>query len=212
MNIYYINKASRLQGPFDVTDAQHRRILNIGDVCIRNRDNVLFFLMIVSNSNKWGACRCLGKGNSIDLCLDSNMLLFSFDGISKRNGKIDVLESFLQVFRQETLLSFLQNAINILSYRCDQWDIEVFMKINSLTPIDIHNTTTQNRNALSSDCSTVFVTYFNDILKTKYLELQSKERPLREIYTELRNLYPQEFRLSMSKFLSENPNLTIYDK
>ena len=91
MTIYFINKKSTLNGPFDVTDAHFNKIIRIGDVCIRDTDCGMQFLLVVSNINRWSSCNCIGLSNVIKHDIEANMLLFSFDGINRRKGDISSL-------------------------------------------------------------------------------------------------------------------------
>lgn len=129
MTIYFINKKSKLNGPFDVTDAHFNKIIRIGDVCIRDTDCGLQFLLVVSNINRWSSCNCIGYSNVIKHDIEGNMLLFSFNGINRRMGDVSSLELLSEAFADDPLHSFIKNALDILAYRRDYWDIQLKFRI-----------------------------------------------------------------------------------
>ena len=77
-SIVFINKNSRLKGPFDITNAHRKKIMRVCDVCIRDTPKGLAFLLICSEINTWSSCRCIGitKGS---IRSEGNTLLFSFE-------------------------------------------------------------------------------------------------------------------------------------
>ena len=210
MTIYFINKKSKLKGPFDVTDAHFNKIIKIGDVCIRDTDCGLQFLLVVSNINRWSSCNCIGYSNVINHDIEANMLLFSFDGINRRKGDVSSLEFLSEAFAEGPLRSFILNALDILKYRQDFWDIQLFLDIHSSSPITIADEIRMKSITETDKRAPMFVNYFNSEMKNMFYELQAENLTMREIYTKSKELKPTDFRTAMRNFLMENPNSNIY--
>lgn len=212
MNIYFVNKHSKIKGPFDIKDAYQNQIIKIGDVCIHDTNEGLYFLLVVNNTNKWAAHRCISKAEYNEIELVGNTLLFSFDGIHKRTGKIEYLKWMSNVFTLDLIRDFFFNAIEILTYKCDFWDIEVFARFYSLTSILTHaergQSTTERAKMQSLP---LFYIYFNDNIKNFFRVLHEEGMSIKKVYEHIRKKYPSEFRQAMKRFIEENPQATIYD-
>lgn len=212
MTIYFINKKSKLNGPFDVTDAHFNKIIRIGDVCIRDTDCGLQFLLVVSNVNRWSSCNCIGYSNVIKHDIEGNMLLFSFNGINRRMGDVSRLELLSEAFADDPLHSFIQNALDILAYRRDYWDIRLFLDIHSLSALTIADEIRMKSITETDKRVPMFINYFNSEIKNMFYELQAENLTMREIYTKIKELKQKDFRTAMRNFLMENPDSNIYIK
>lgn len=212
MTIYFINKKSTLNGPFGVTDAYFNKIIRIGDVCIRDTDRGMQFLLVVSNINRWSSCNCIGLSNVIKHDIEANMLLFSFNGINRRMGDVSSLELLSEAFADDPLHSFIQNALDILAYRRDNWDIQLFLDIHSLSAITIADEIRMKSITETDKRVPMFINYFNSEMKNMFYELQAENLTMREIYTKIKELKQKDFRTAMRNFLMENPDSNIYIK
>ena len=212
MTIYFINKKSKLNGPFDVTDAHFNKIIRIGDVCIRDTDCGLQFLLVVSNINRWSSCNCIGYSNVIKHDIEGNMLLFSFNGINRRMGDVSSLELLSEAFADDPLHSFIKNALDILAYRRDYWVIQLFLDIHSLSSITIADEIRMKSITETDKRVPMFINYFNSEMKNMFYELQAENLTMREIYTKIKELKQKDFRTAMRNFLMENPDSNIYIK
>lgn len=209
MIIYFVNKKSTIKGPYDIMDAHRNRIMKVGDVCIREDCHGVSLLMVVSETNRWNACKCIGYAKG-KLNLEGNTLLFSFDGLGKRYGRINEIESLLTIFNDEPLHSFFTNAFEILSYNRDLWDVQIFSEILSLSPLEMQAITREESTA--NESVTKFECYLSADSRTLFSLLYSEGKKLREVYNEIRQKYPDDFRKAMKQFLKDNPNATIYSK
>lgn len=214
MNIYFVNKKSCIVGPFDITDAHHKKIIKIGDVIIRDSTNGISFLLVISDANRWNVCKCLGKANG-QIGIESNTLLFRFDGVSQRFGNIKKTERLRELFNTSPISDFFDNALSILSYKCDFWDMNIFCMIHLLTPIEFQQLPNKKQTRVTV-CNKSTGYLFEEYLDAEMLllfESNSKQnKPLRDVYKEIRNRYPMNFRQALKLFLKDNPNSTIYDK
>ena len=210
MIIYFVNNNSTIKGPFDIMDAHRNRIMKVGDVCIREDSHGVSFLLVVSETNRWNACKYIGyaKGN---LVLEGNTLLFSFDGLSRRYGKMHEIEALCTIFNDEPLHSFFTNASEILAYNRDLWDILTFSKMLSLSPLETP-TMVREKPATYNKGITKFECYLSKDSRKMFLLLYSEGKTLREVYQIVRQKYPDDFRQAMKLFLRDNPQATIYDK
>lgn len=191
-------------------DAHRNRIMKVGDVCIREDSHGVYFLLIVSETNRWNACKCIGYAKGY-LGLEGNTLLFSFDGLSRRHGKLSVIESLGTLFSDEPLHSFFSNAFEILAYNRDLWDVMTFSKMLSLSPLETPTMVREEPETYKKSI-TKFERYLSKDSRTLFLSLYFEEKPLREVYQMIRQKYPDDFRQAMKLFLRDNPQATIYDK
>lgn len=211
MVIYFVNKGSKIKGPFDIMDAYRNRIMKVGDVCVREDKRGVSCLLIIDENNRWNTCKRIGYAEG-NLGLEGNTLLFSFDGVCKRFGRIKACETICELFADEPLHSFFTNAVEILKYKCDLWDIATFPKILTLSPIEMSTMVKEEEHAQYNTSITLFECYLTNESRHLFVELHSVGKSLRKIYQEIRQKYPDDFRYAMKKFLAENPARTIYDK
>lgn len=191
-------------------DAHRTRIMKVGDVCIHEDSHGVSFLLVVSETNRWNACKCIGYANG-GLGLEGNTLLFSFDGLSRRYGKMNIIELLCSIFSDEPLHSFFTNASEILAYKSDLWDVSTFSRMLSLSPLEIP-TMAREESATYKTSITKFESYLSKDSRTLFLSLHSQDKTLREVYQIIRQKYPDDFRQAMKLFLKDNPQATIYDK
>lgn len=207
MIIYFINQKSSLTGPFDITDSFNNKILKIGDFCVKETSDGVSLLLVNSTNNKWSSCTCLGKVNDLS-GIESNMILFSHDCLKKRYGHIKELEVLSYLFSKTNLHVFFENAIDILSNKCNCWDLNVFLGIGVIGNVTISTKPTEY---VSQKKDKTFVSYLNGKTKDLFMELYSEKIDLKDIFKQIRERYPKEFRASFLKFIEENPTSTIYD-
>lgn len=206
MIIYFVNKKSKLKGPFDIGSVT----ISIGDVCIRDTAQGVQFLVVISNVNSWNACACAECADVKLYNMGANMLLFSFDGVKKRYGDIHQIEALAKVFSAAPLHRFMKNALDILTYRCDGWDAKLFVDINNLNAAS--NSVVIEKVDVTPKGNRMFIDYFDLGIKELILNLQSENLSRREIYTKIKTLKPKEFRLALKMFLTDNPNSNIYNR
>lgn len=211
MTIYFINKNSKIKGPFDIMDSHHNKIIRIGDICIHEGNEEVAFLMICNDINKWTACKCIGKASG-NLGLEVNQLLFSFNGINKRYGRIDSLHKLSDLFaKQQPILDVISNAIDITNYKCDYWNISLFLNLHKISKLNICPQSRKKQD-ITSEHFTNFESYLTKESLQLFRELLSLGYSLRESYEEIKRQHPKDFRLSLRKFLTDNPKSTIYEK
>lgn len=210
MNIYFVNKNSKLKGPFDIIDAKRQHIIKVGDICICDSDKGLKVLYVVSSCNTWNACKCIGIGSGKPVS-DGNTLLFSFDGISRRFGNIEALTQLESIFTKEPISSLLRCALDITSYKRDFWDIEIFKNIIECSPME-DVCSAERGNKTPNPTGILFASYLDQKCLDLFNECQGQKLPLRDTYSIIKTKYQESFRKSLIEFMRECPNSTIYDK
>lgn len=214
MTIYFVNRYSRLKGPFDIIDANRQHIIKVGDICLHDTTEGVEFLVVCTPKNSWSACKCVGVGKSDQFKNDGNTLVFSFDGIHKRKGDALFMSLLVQCFRERVIVEFFLNAVEILQYRTDCWDSSLFPQFfaESQEYVTPKRKTTNNTPSESGKYPTDFSKYLDNKLLESLLGSLKKGDSLRKAYVVLRALHPQLFRKALMRFLAENPNGTIFDK
>lgn len=213
MHIYFVNQYSKIVGPFDITDSNHKKNIRNGDVIIRDTCDGLCFLIVTSSINKWNRCKCIDTVQG-HLKREGNFLLFSFDGISKRFGDIQSITELNQLFNSPPCHDFFENALSILTYQCDFWDIGIFKDIHKLSPFDNSAAIVDSPKGIVDNTSTIYLfeEYLSIDSRNLFHELMKKNVVLRDIYREIKRQYPKEFKKALLSFINDHPHSTIYDK
>ena len=98
MNIYFVNRYSKLKGPFDIIDSNRQHLIKVGDICLRDTIEGVAFYVVFNSNNMWNACKLVGVGRNETLPDIGNTLLFSFDGLSRRRGRYYINKATHAVF------------------------------------------------------------------------------------------------------------------
>jgi hypothetical protein len=214
MNIYFVNRYSKLKGPFDIIGSNRQHIIKIGDICLHDTTKGVEFLFVYNSNNIWNSCKFVGIGKCEILSEIGNTLLFSFDGLSRRKGNTPQLKQLALCYREKVIVDFFRNAVDILEYRKDFWDVSLFRQFFAssqelITPNEIISP------SIIPD-SRKYPSAFAKYLDNELIELlQSSINEgigLKEAYVILREKNPVLFRSALVKFIEDNPNRTIYDK
>ena len=64
MNIYFVNRYSKLKGPFDIIDSNRQHIIKVGDICLRDTVDGVSFYVVYNSTNMWNACKRVGIGDN----------------------------------------------------------------------------------------------------------------------------------------------------
>ena len=156
----------------------------------------------------------MGIGDNDVLAGQGNALLFSFDGLHKRKGSVSLTRQLSVCYREKVIVDFFNNAIDILEYKRDFWDVflfrqffassqELIIRSEVISPIVIQDTRCY---------PSVFAKYLDEELLELLKTSINEGNGLKEAYTILRKKDPTLFRAALMKFLAENPTGTIYDK
>ena len=75
MNIDFVNRHSKLKGPFDIIDSNRQHIIKVGDICLRDTVDGVSFYVVYNSTNMWNACKMVGIGRNDTLSETGNTLL-----------------------------------------------------------------------------------------------------------------------------------------
>ncbi len=214
MNIYYVNRYSKLKGPFDIIDSNRQHIIKVGDICLRDTIGGVAFYVVYNSSNTWNSCKMVGLGENDTLPEIGNALLFSFDGLSRRKGDIALIKKIRMCFREKVIDDFFFNAVDILEYRKDFWEGSLFPQFFASSQ-ELVDRDEQRKSDVSTDTNhypSIFAKYLNKELLEQLINSLNEGNELKEAYQNLRKEHPELFRKALMKFLTENPGGTIFDK
>lgn len=214
MNIYLVNRYSKYKGPFDIIDSNRKHIIKVGDICLRDSVEGVEFLVVCSSDNSWKACKSVGIGDNSILSSYGNTLLFSFDGLHKRKGNVSLIKQLADCYREKVIVNFFGNAIDILEYKKDFWDVSLFSQFFASSQELISRSESKKACVYQFDRQypTEFAKYLNKELFDILTEGLNTGNGLKAMYKFLREKEPVLFRTALMKFLAENPTSTIYDK
>lgn len=214
MNIYLVSRYSKFKGPFDIIDSNREHFIKVGDICLRDYVEGLAFLVVCSSENSWNACKRVGIGNNDVLNGQGNTLLFSFDGLHRRKGNTAIIKQLIGCYREKVIVNFFCNAIQILEYKKDFWDVSLFQQFFATSQELIPRSdptkpsVIQNYRLYPSE----FAKYLDKELFGMLTAGLNTGNGLKAMYKFLREKEPMLFRTALMKFLAENPTGTIYDK
>lgn len=214
MNIYFVNRYSKYKGPFDIIDSNREHIIKVGDICLRDYVEGVEFLVVCSSDNSWKACKSVGIGDNSILSNQGNTLLFSFDGLHKRKGNVSLIKQLIDCYREKVIINFFGNAIDILEYKKDFWDVSLFSQFFASSQELISRSESKKTYVVQFDRQypSEFAKYLDKELFSMLMAGLNTGNGLKAMYKFLREKEPVLFRTALMKFLSENPTGTIYDK
>lgn len=198
--------------PFEIVDSSNMHIINVGDICIRDIGGILQFLVVRNKKNDWSSCICVCKSNYECLDIEANSLLFAFDNLRNRKGNIILLKKISNVFKNTLVYNFITNAVEILTYKKDQWSVDFLIPIYSSTEPLLEEKKENLFKLEQNEGNVLFYSYLSDGMKLRFNTLQSARYSLKEIYQLLRQENEGEFNKAIFKFLHENPKSTIYSR
>lgn len=211
MNIYFVSRKSRIKGPSEITDSSRRRIISVGDFCVREREHGIELLWIVQdNMSSWSACLRVAF-TSTSIACEANTLLFAYDGASLRHGNLALLQKLFLVF-EGNAHDFFQNAIGILTYKEDCWDAQIFQSFHKSVHI-LEESLSNNVRPHVEDpfMRLLFLNYLEEPLKREFCDLINQGLEPKQAYATLRANHSVDFYKALEIFLRDNPTRTIYD-
>ena len=211
MNIYFVSHKSRIKGPSEITDSSRRRIISVGDFCVREHEHGIELLWVVQdNTSSWKACSRVAFTSS-SIAYESNTLLFAYDGASLRHGNLALLQKLISVF-DGNAHDFFQNAIGILTYQEDCWNAQVFLSFHDSAHLleesvnnEVHSQVEQPILRL------LFLNYLAEPLRIEFQDLINQGLEIKQAYVALRANHSVDFYKALEIFLKDNPTSTIYD-
>ena len=162
------------------------------------------------NSYNWYEhCRVIEKG---DFCFKDEskiILLASSDGINARNGNKDYLNHIKLVFSSPEITALLQNALDILRYKVDTWDIQVLM--------NLYHSDKSSSEAFPKESAPpvipklLFFHFLTDDLYKLFINHFNTSHSIEHSFREVKQRYPREFSKAIQAFKLKYPNNNIFD-
>ncbi len=214
MTVYFVNRYSKLKGPFDIIDSNREHIIKVGDICLRDTTGGVEFLFVITQTNSWKACKYIGLGDNDALASKGNSVLLSFDGIHGRKGNLSFLYQLTSCFGEKVINDFFENAIDILEYKRDCWDGSLFPRFfaDNHELVNVQKEFKPSAQPVSKLYPSDYSRYLDDRLLDSLKNYIEEGLSLKDAYMLIREEDPEGFRKALMKFLIENPNGTIFDK
>lgn len=207
MTIYFINKSCSITQPCNIRDYRGVNPLKVGDICIRDTDANMCALFVTDLQANWDANTIIGRTVKRPPFGSSNTLLYSFDGISKRLGSIDRLNSLIGIFDNAFIDKLLQQSVEILKYERDYIDADVFKGLlMSKTKDFVMVPTLTNKTSIP-----IFFDFFSGKAKELLFQLYGDDNALKKVYEMVRSKYPKDYSDAFKQFSKAYPEHNIYD-
>lgn len=127
-------------------------------------------------------------------------VVMDYADMKQRDGDIQFIKFLLTVFSTSEVKSYLNNALNILSFVDNKWDATIIQNLISFKPI-------QDTNILRVS----FIDYFEEKEKNYCLSLLESGLSKTEAFRKIKEEYPFVFSKALRLFKRDNPNLSIYE-
>lgn len=216
MRIYFINKNSKLKGPGYVNLADGKK-LDVGDICIvcnTSMDYPSKVLLLNENMEAWEKCTLIEECSTPITDEWPNFLLYSFDGVSNRQGEIDSLNVLSELFDDSIFGKLLRNAISILKYESDHLEAEILIDILSAqrnNKTDRTNSKNENTHFASSEIEKKnFLDFLPLDIRQEIYSMLNSNIIAKEVLENIRSKYGVQFRKAFLDFKKIDPNGSIY--
>lgn len=167
---------------------------------------------VVDRESNWSQCPVIAY-SKYKLSHDpGNVLLFSYDGLTKRSGNLRILSDMSNCFSEDAIfLDFLSNAVRILKYQEDSLKFEIISKIlirqKWVSPVLSDLNESQNT---SEDYTSPLSPFFTLEVRKRLSDLLKSGMPLYDCYSKLRETYARDFICACKKYAALYPGKSIY--
>ena len=212
MKIYFVNSHCTSSSPSGLTLPYSLNIQE-GDVCIRSFGDTLHALFVINPQIKWENLPLISS------CINNlsinwgNSLLYSFNGIDGRFGKLERLELLDRCFSNKKFHNFLAEVIAILKYEKDLIDLAVLKTLIESGNGALNKLRHQSPTSLSNSYSQENISFFSclSIELQKEIAKELKKNSPKCVLRHIRTAYPKEFRIAFKEFNEKNPDGNIYE-
>lgn len=171
--------------------------VNEGDVVIL-KDDYFFCFYYVSISE----CRLVEKVKSIKF-IKGNVnygIVFEYCDLKPRKGNKELLCFFRDVFKRKMTVKYLQNALDILLFKEDKWDVSLLQSI-----IYADEKLEEKVNKQS------FVDFLDEQTKDFYNKQMDNGKSVSDAYRLTKASFPKAFAQSLKRFKAAYPEKSIYE-
>jgi hypothetical protein len=171
--------------------------VNDGDVAIVKEDYFFHFYYVVLSK-----CRLIETVKTIRF-MQGNVkygVVFDYSDFNPRNGIHEQLRFFINIFKKRTTVDFLQNALDILLYKEDKWDVSLLQSM-----------------AFAEECIDEkvimysFVDFLDEQAKNFFNKQIERGCTVSDAYRLTKTTYPIVFAQSVKRFKAVYPEKSIYD-
>ena len=169
-----------------------------GDAVIVRENYIFNFYYVVESE-----CKLIETTKTIKFIKENvkSQIIFEYSDLMPRKGIQEYLSFFIGIFKKKTTIDFLQNALDILLYKDDKWDVSVLqsMALAEILVVDI------------PDQKLFFIDFLDKHTKEYFHEQKRKGRTASEAYRLIKTKYPRAFLQSLKQFKVAFPEKSIYD-
>lgn len=215
MKIYYVCDRCRVVGPAFLR-LTNNEYLEDGDICIVSTENRTIAYLLLDNQQSWEYCKII---DSVPVLIKekwSNFLLYSYNGYDKRKGNISALITLSSIFKATVLGFLFKETIEILKYQKDCMDVEILLNVynkNLDSPVKIQNEKKikKTNNVFEDSNKKPFISFLNPKIKNLVGVMVEKGNTCKEIISNIRSSFPNEFRDAFVEYNRYNPTGSIFN-
>lgn len=168
-----------------------------GDVIIIKAYYFFYFYYVVRSE-----CKLIEKVKTIKI-MQRNIkhgIVFEYSSMVPRKGIIEDLQFFIGIFKKNTTVGLLQNALNILLYKEDKWNVSI---LQSLLLTEEFKEEKASRRS--------FVDFLDNQARDFYCKQIKNGSSVSDAYRLTKTAYPKNFNLSLKLFKAAFPEKSIYE-
>lgn len=168
-----------------------------GDVIIVKKDYSFYFYYVTNSS-----CNLIEIAKTIKFMRGDikDGVAFDYSDLMPRKGNIEQLLFFISVFKSQTTVDVLQNALDILLYKEDKWRVTYLQSLALQEPLQDKQF---NKNA--------FVDFLSEKAKEYFYKQTKNGASLSESFRSTKKMYAKDFALALRKYKTAFPEKSIYD-
>lgn len=132
--------------------------------------------------------------------IGDHVIIMDYTDMKKRNGDIHFIKFLLTVFSGSVVNSYLNNALDILSFVDNKWDATIIQDLIAFKSAQDINSYRES-----------FIDYFEEKEKKYCIDLLESGLSKADAFRKIREEYPIVFSKALRLFKCDNPNLSIYE-
>lgn len=166
--------------------------------CLIVKDNYNYMFYFQINGEK----KLIETAKTIKIYrnIGESTVVIDYADMKQLNGDIQFIKFLLTVFSTPEVKSYLNNALNILSFADNKWDAAIIQNLISYKPAQV---STIHRMS--------FIDYLGEKEKVFCVNLLESGLSPKEAFRKIKDEYPSVFSKALKLFKRDNPNLSIFD-
>lgn len=169
-----------------------------GDAVIVRENYIFSFYYVVKSG-----CKLIETAKTIKFIKESvkSLLIFEYTDLMPRKGTQEYLSFFIGIFKKKATIDFLRNALDILLYKEDKWDVSILQSMALAEKLAVDG----------PEQKLSFIDFLDKHTKEYFHEQIRKGRTASEAYRIIKTKYPRAFSQSLKQFKVAFPEKSIYD-